>query len=65
VCQESEVDQRRLNAVALFVRRTADGVPHHRYLKPVLQQVTEMGLDAEISGRPGHDHLVDAPLGQL
>jgi len=43
------------NAVAFFVRRAADGVPHHRYLEPALQQITEMGLDAEISGRTGHD----------
>src|SRR3954453_14683869 len=65
VGQEPEVDQRRLNAVALLVRRAADGVPHHRYLEAVFEQVTEMGLDAEVSGRPGHDYLLDASLAEL
>src|SRR5262249_7462191 len=65
VGQEPEVDQRRLNAVAFLVRRAADGVPHHRYLETVFEQVTQMGRDADVSGRPGHDYLFDAPFAQL
>src|SRR5262245_61245476 len=50
VGQEPEVDQRCLNAVALLVRRATDGVPHHRHLETVFEQVTQVGLDADIPG---------------
>src|SRR4051794_13618750 len=53
VGQEPEVDQRRLHAVALLVRRAADGVPHHRYLEAVFEQVTQMALDADVPGGAG------------
>src|SRR4051794_14008910 len=65
VGQESEVNQRRLNAVAFLIRRAPDGVPHHRYLETVFEQITEMGLDADVPGWPRQDDLLDAPLAEL
>src|SRR5262245_51982394 len=65
VGQEPEVDQRRLNAVAFLVRRAADGVPHHRYLEAMFEQVTQVGLDADVPGGARQDDLLDAPLAEL
>lgn len=65
VGQEPEIDQRRLNAVAFLVRGATDGVSHHCHLEAVFEQITQMGLDADVPGGAGHDDLLDTPLTEL
>ena len=63
--EKAKIDERGLHAVAFFVDRSANRVADHGDFEAVFEQVAEMGLDAEVAGRAGHDHLFDAPRAQL
>ena len=46
------------------IRRLIINLPP-RHLKSLLQKVAQVGLDAQVSSRPGNNHLLDPPLSQL
>ncbi len=63
--QEPEVDERRLITIPFFVFRAGRRVSHHCHFKPLLEEVPQMGFDAEISRRAGENHLFDTSFPQL
>ncbi len=40
-------------------------VLHDRHIEPLLNELAQVVLDAEVGGHTGEDHVVDAPLAQL
>ena len=61
VREEAVVDERRLVAVAdLGVPGAGRRVLHHGDLEPLLEQLAQVALDAQVRQHPGQDDLADA-----
>ena len=63
--QKSPVDESRFVSRSLLVPRTAGGVPDHRDLKAVLDEIAHMPLDAQIADGACQNDLLDPVAAQL